>query len=557
MNESGGRANLKVWGSPEDNRVVIYIDKRAYNAIQHHGAANPQREVVGILMGSVSEDSSGKYRVDIVGIVKSQSAPGNQTQAQFTNQVWLELVGIAQREYPNQKVVGWYHTHPGFGAFLSGDDASSHKVAFSHPWHVAAVCDPIKGELCFFGWDGSELKAIKGFYTYEVPVKKPEPLPRPEKMAPSPSWNPAFLIPVLILFLAAFVTVGVFLTRSPSGHKEISQLHFADQPAATASFLNEGKGEVYAYFIQKSGDVWCQTLRLNESEFTWNKEISLPITFKEIVEQPNINAPKGGNAIGTLAMQAKDGNGKLWVLSADISDAGKLGKWQKTEASVKPPPTPADSLSVSKTLLVFGPNEDTTELQISFTGSGKVPWKVSRKPDWINMEMGGIRIEKDAPQSTNANSTVAIKVTAIRTGLKPDDNQGEIVFNYGNGTKELKVAIVVTVAALLQPMPSFQIVGVKDEDGNREIPKDGERVFVRVKNKGTTQGEAVVSAPHDNKWEITGTPSAGQTIPAGAEVTFEFKLKPKKSGWQSIDFVVNNRSTENDEYGYSAEFKQP
>ena len=211
MNGSSDKASLKVWGNPENNKVVIYLDRRAYDAIFRHGAVNPKREVVGILLGNVSEESTDRYRVDIVGIVKSDSAPGNQTQAQFTHEVWLQLVESAQREYPSQKVVGWYHTHPGFGAFMSDDDVNSHRVAFSHPWHVAAVCDPIKNELCFFGWDGPEIKAIQGFYTYEIPVKKPEPLARPERVAPQ-SNMPALLIPVLSIFLVLFTVLGLTFT---------------------------------------------------------------------------------------------------------------------------------------------------------------------------------------------------------------------------------------------------------------------------------------------------------------------------------------------------------
>jgi proteasome lid subunit RPN8/RPN11 len=250
MNRSGGKASLRVWGSPENSKVAIYIDKQAYDDIHRHGAANPQREVVGILLGNVSEDSTGKYRVDIVGIVKSESAPGNQTQAQFTHEVWLQLVESAQRNYPNQKVVGWYHTHPGFGAFMSDDDINSHRVAFSHPWHVAAVCDPIKNELCFFGWDGSEIKAIKGFYTYEVPVKEPKPLPRPERMTPSQRKIPAFLIPVLALFLALFTIVGLALTVwLPGDQRKTSQPPFKDFPTAVVSFRNEEKGEIYHYYL--------------------------------------------------------------------------------------------------------------------------------------------------------------------------------------------------------------------------------------------------------------------------------------------------------------------
>jgi proteasome lid subunit RPN8/RPN11 len=40
------------------------------------------------------------------------------------------------------KVVGWYHSHPGLSAFLSGTDKETQRKYFNLPHHVAVVIDP-------------------------------------------------------------------------------------------------------------------------------------------------------------------------------------------------------------------------------------------------------------------------------------------------------------------------------------------------------------------------------------------------------------------------------
>jgi proteasome lid subunit RPN8/RPN11 len=50
-------------------------------------------------------------------------------------------------------MVGWYHTHPGFGIFLSGMDLFIHQNFFTQLWHVAFVLDPRARTSGFFTWN--------------------------------------------------------------------------------------------------------------------------------------------------------------------------------------------------------------------------------------------------------------------------------------------------------------------------------------------------------------------------------------------------------------------
>jgi len=544
MSKIGKKANLKVWGSPEDSSVVIYIDKQAYDAIHHHGAATPQREVVGILLGNFSEDSTGKYRVDIVGIVESDYATGNQTQAQFTHQVWLQLVESAQRKYPDQKVVGWYHTHPGFGAFMSDDDVNAHRVAFSHPWHVAAVCDPVKNELCFFGWDGSEIKAIKGFYTYEAPAKELKLLPPPRKRTLLQTKMPAFLIPVLALFVALFIIIGLTFTVWLPGEQNASQTPFENFPAAVVSFLNDDKAEVYNYyFIRNDSEVWRYTLNKEEP---WDKEMPLPITLKEIVEQPTVNTQEnGGDIIGTLTLQAKDEKGGLWSLSTDILTNGKLVGWQKTEISATTPATGV-SLPIPEKYLFFGTAKDTITLQLAFAGSENLRWLISSKPEWI-------KVDKES-----GVGNAIVNVTVQRNELSPGDHIGKIIFSYDGDKRTDEVLAFVTVLPATEPVSagvSFKIISVTDESNDGKISRGGEEILVVVQNTGQSSGEAEVSINSSEIFTILESPETEELKP-GEEFTFAFRLKPNtmRSGIsESLVFKVKNLTSAAGEYDEESE----
>jgi hypothetical protein len=55
-------------------------------------------------------------------------------------------------QHPDQTIVGWYHTHPGFGIFLSEMDVFICEHFFNLPWQTAFVFDPHSGEEGNFIW---------------------------------------------------------------------------------------------------------------------------------------------------------------------------------------------------------------------------------------------------------------------------------------------------------------------------------------------------------------------------------------------------------------------
>ena len=56
-------------------------------------------------------------------------------------------------ENSSLRVVGWWHSHPNFGVFLSATDLKTQEYFFPEAYQVAVVVDPIRDELGFYTLD--------------------------------------------------------------------------------------------------------------------------------------------------------------------------------------------------------------------------------------------------------------------------------------------------------------------------------------------------------------------------------------------------------------------
>jgi hypothetical protein len=70
----------------------------------------------------------------------------------FTHKTWEYVNSVMDAQHPGRKIIGWYHSHPGYGVFLSPQDEFIQTNFFPQPWQVAFVFDPLAEEDGFFIW---------------------------------------------------------------------------------------------------------------------------------------------------------------------------------------------------------------------------------------------------------------------------------------------------------------------------------------------------------------------------------------------------------------------
>ena len=70
-------------------------------------------------------------------------------------------------KYPEYKILGWIHTHPDFGIFLSEYDKFIHENFFNGENQVAYVVDPIQNIEGFYFWINGKIERCKGFFLFD------------------------------------------------------------------------------------------------------------------------------------------------------------------------------------------------------------------------------------------------------------------------------------------------------------------------------------------------------------------------------------------------------
>jgi proteasome lid subunit RPN8/RPN11 len=144
----------------------VYVAEKAFDHATGRGDAHPDREVGGILVGEVCRDDSGPYvRVDAT--IDALHADEQGTELTFTHATWEHINKEMDSRHAGKKIVGWYHTHPGFGVFLSDRDVFIHRSFFNLPHQIALVYDPKSREHGVFVWRESEPRRARRHWVGE------------------------------------------------------------------------------------------------------------------------------------------------------------------------------------------------------------------------------------------------------------------------------------------------------------------------------------------------------------------------------------------------------
>jgi proteasome lid subunit RPN8/RPN11 len=145
------------------------LTDRVRDRVYRHVFDHLDHEVGGVLVGHLT----GSLPL-VTGAIPALEARGERASVTFTHDAWATVHEVLDRDYPGQSIVGWYHSHPGFGIFLSHHDLFIHRNFFSDPGQIAYVIDPHAGTEGVFGWRGSEVEKLS-----EVGTRRPPAKPKP------------------------------------------------------------------------------------------------------------------------------------------------------------------------------------------------------------------------------------------------------------------------------------------------------------------------------------------------------------------------------------------
>lgn len=124
-----------------DTSEQIYISPLALLKMLRHGKAGIPLEVMGLMLGDYVDDYTVKC-IDVFSMPQS----GTETTIESIDEGFqVKMVEMLKQTGRNEIVVGWYHSHPGFGCWLSSTDLNTQKTFEQQvPRTVAVVVDPIQ-----------------------------------------------------------------------------------------------------------------------------------------------------------------------------------------------------------------------------------------------------------------------------------------------------------------------------------------------------------------------------------------------------------------------------
>jgi proteasome lid subunit RPN8/RPN11 len=143
------RGRARRWHSPFDRNgkqaaVSVFLTQPAFVRVCSLAGRDMDNEVGGALIGlwRVDKESGEQYIVADAALPARHTRQGSAFLT-FTQDTLVALHQEQEDRYPGKRIVGWFHTHPRMGVFLSDYDIWLHTHFFPEPWQVALVIEPI------------------------------------------------------------------------------------------------------------------------------------------------------------------------------------------------------------------------------------------------------------------------------------------------------------------------------------------------------------------------------------------------------------------------------
>lgn len=143
----------------------VYFSDEVLSAVQAHGWRCMGAEVGGLLLGSVARSPQGEY-IRVEQALPARMAGEKRSELTFTHETWAALNEDHKNTWPGLSIVGWYHTHPGLGVFMSERDCFIHSSFFSRQTSVALVVDPLDATRGVFQKVDDRVVQVPGFHVY-------------------------------------------------------------------------------------------------------------------------------------------------------------------------------------------------------------------------------------------------------------------------------------------------------------------------------------------------------------------------------------------------------
>jgi len=132
----------KPWKSDPHYYKKVRISAIALLKMVMHARSGGIIEVMGLLIGKIEGDTMIVMDSFALPVEGTETRVNAQTEGY---EYMVEYLNLAKQVGRLENALGWYHSHPGYGCWLSGIDVSTQMLnqQFQDPW-LAIVIDPVR-----------------------------------------------------------------------------------------------------------------------------------------------------------------------------------------------------------------------------------------------------------------------------------------------------------------------------------------------------------------------------------------------------------------------------
>ncbi|KAJ9053622.1 COP9 signalosome catalytic subunit rri1 [Entomophthora muscae] len=134
--------NQKPWKADPRYFTIVKVSAKALIKMITHARSGGNIEVMGLLLGKIVD------RTMIIVDVFALPVEGTETRVNAQaegNEYMIQYLDQIREVSRNENAIGWYHSHPGYGCWLSGIDVNTQMLnqQFQEPF-LAVVIDPVR-----------------------------------------------------------------------------------------------------------------------------------------------------------------------------------------------------------------------------------------------------------------------------------------------------------------------------------------------------------------------------------------------------------------------------
>ena len=142
------------------SKFTIKCSDQMMKKIEDHCFSETQIEVGGFLVGYLEGDTA-----HVTNVFPAKHSVGASTQLTFTHDSWNAIYEQLEKEPEGSSLIGWFHSHPNFGVFLSDHDKFIQANFFKQDGQITVVVDPIRGKRGWFFSSAGKIETYKEVIT--------------------------------------------------------------------------------------------------------------------------------------------------------------------------------------------------------------------------------------------------------------------------------------------------------------------------------------------------------------------------------------------------------